>query len=135
MSIDLNTFERNVTVLTASELARVYPSMTGLMLWITSFNRCRTSFLSLVLNAFLKVRAVYFYFFFLWGFFFHKHSQITGLPGKGEGISLILHYHFHRLRRHLDISRAITAESSPLHIASARLEPGTFGFRAQVANH
>ena len=27
-------------------------------------------------------------------------------------------YHFHRLHRHLDISRAIVARSSPLHIAS-----------------
>ena len=39
--------------------------------------------------------------------FFHKHSQITGLWGKGEGISLIPHYHFHLLHRHLDISWAI----------------------------
>ena len=27
------------------------------------------------------------------------------------------HYHFHLLHRHLDISRAITAESSPLHVS------------------
>ena len=37
---------------------------------------------------------------------------------EGEGISLIPHYHFHQLCRHLDISRAIAAESSPLHIVS-----------------
>ena len=38
--------------------------------------------------------------------------------------------------RHLrvDISWTITTESSPLHIA-AGLEPGIFGFQAQVANH
>ena len=84
MSMDLNTSEWNVTgwsVLTprlvglwfvavfmfsdryhlkSSALARVCPSMTGHMLWITSFNRCRTSLLLLVLNIFLKVRAVYF---------------------------------------------------------------------------
>ena len=42
--------------------------------------------------------------------------------GKGEGISLTPLYHFHPLHRHLDISRAITADSSILHIAS------TFGF-------
>ena len=46
--------------LTASALSRVCPSMTGLMLWISSFNRFRTSLLLLVLNVFLKVRAVYF---------------------------------------------------------------------------
>ena len=33
--------------------------MTGLMLWITSFNRCRTSLLLLLLNVFLKVSTVY----------------------------------------------------------------------------
>ena len=81
MSMDLNTSEQNVTAgsiltpglvdmqkfmfsdryyLTASALARVCSSMTGLMLWITSFNRCRTSLLLLLLNVFLKVRAVYF---------------------------------------------------------------------------
>ena len=66
--------------------------------------------------------------------FFHEHSRITGLQGKGEGISLTPYYHFHPLNMRLDITRAITAESSPLHMA-AGLEPGTFGFRAQVANH
>ena len=79
--MDLKTSERNVITgsvlmlglvdlqkfmfsdryyLTTSTLARVYPSMTGLILWITSFNRCRMSVLLLVSNIFLKVRAVYF---------------------------------------------------------------------------
>ena len=49
---------------------------------------------------------------------------VTGLQGKGEGISLILHYHFHPLHGHIDISRAITAESSPLHIASNQTRTG-----------
>ena len=53
-------------------------------------------------------------------FFFHNYSQITGLQGKGEGISLTPHYHFHPLHRHLDISWAITAESSLLHIGSSQ---------------
>ena len=66
--------------------------------------------------------------------FFNEHSRITGLQDKGEGISLTPYYHFHPLNMRLDITRAITAESSPLHMA-AGLEPGTFGFRAQVANH
>ena len=72
-------------------------------------------------------------FFSIW-VFFHAHSWFTGQQGKGEVIYLTPLYHFHPLRRHLDISQAITAESSNLHIA-AGLEPETLGFRAQVANH
>ena len=67
-------------------------------------------------------------FFFSIFFFFHDHSQFTGLQGKGEGISLTPHYHFHSLHRHLDISWAITAESSPLHIASSRARTGNLWF-------
>ena len=61
-------------------------------------------------------------FFYSNCFFCQKISRITGLHGRGGGggISLTPHYHFHRLHRHLDISRAITAESSPLHISSSR---------------
>ena len=65
---------------------------------------------------------------FLFCFFFHEHSQITGLQGKGEVIFLIPDYHFHHLQRHLDIIRVITAESSPLHIASSRTWTGSFWF-------
>ena len=74
-------------------------------------------------------------FFSIW-VFFHEHSRITGLQGKRECISLTPHYHFHRLHRHLGISRAITVESSPLFtwLAAGR-EPETFGFRGQVTNH
>ena len=56
-------------------------------------------------------------FFFVW-IFFHKYSWFTGQQWMREVISLIPLYHFHPLHRHLDISRTITAESSPLHIAS-----------------
>ena len=54
------------------------------------------------------------FFFSMW-IFFHEHSRITGLQGKGEGISLTPHYQFHTLHRHLDISRAITAELTSAH--------------------
>ena len=64
-----------------------------------------------------------FCFFSIW-VFFHNHSRITGLQGKREGISLSPHYHFHPLHRRLDISRVITTESSPLHIASSRTRTG-----------
>ena len=67
------------------------------------------------------------FFFSMW-VFFHERSRITGLQGKGEGISLTPHYHFHPLHRHLDISRAITAESSPLHIAISRTRTGNLWF-------
>ena len=63
-------------------------------------------------------KSIYIYIFFSMWVFLHEHSRITGLQGKGKGISLTPHYHFHPLHRNLDISRAITAESSPLHIAS-----------------
>ena len=70
----------------------------------------------------------FFFFFSIW-VFFHDHSRITGLQGKGEGIfSLTPHYHFHPLHRQLEISRAITAGSSPLHIASSRTRTGNLWF-------
>ena len=59
------------------------------------------------------------FFFSIW-VFFHEHSRFTGQQGKGEGIYLTPLYHFHPLHRHLDISRAIAAESSPLHIVGSR---------------
>ena len=41
-----------------------------------------------------------------------------------KAISLTPLYHFHSQQRQLVISRAITAESSPLHIASSRTRTG-----------
>ena len=66
-------------------------------------------------------------FFSIW-VFFHEHSRFTGQQGKGEGICLAPLYHFHPLHRHLDISRAITPESSPLHIAGSRTRTGNLWF-------
>ena len=43
------------------------------------------------------------FFFSIW-VFFHDYSRITGLQGKGEGISFSPHYQFHPLHRNLDIS-------------------------------
>ena len=62
-------------------------------------------------------------FFSIW-VFFHEHSRFTGQKGKGQVISLSPLYYFHPLHRHLDISRAITADSSPLYIASSRTQTG-----------
>ena len=70
----------------------------------------------------------YIYIYSIYYIHFHEHSQTTGLQGKGEDISLTPHYHFHPLHRHLDIRRVITAESSPLHIASSRTQTGNLWF-------
>ena len=58
-------------------------------------------------------------FFSIW-VLFHEHSRFTGLQRKGQANSellLPLLYHFHSLHRHLDISRATTAESLRLYLA------------------
>ena len=60
--------------------------------------------------------------------FFHEHSWFTGQQEKGEAISLTPLYYFHPLHRHLKISQAITAESSPLHIAVSRTRTDSFWF-------
>ena len=67
------------------------------------------------------------FFFSVW-VFFHEHSRMTGLQGKRQGISLTPHYHLHPLHRHLNISRAITKDSLPLHIASSRTRTGNLRF-------
>ena len=62
--------------------------------------------------------------FFYLGFI-SRTFRIQGHQVKGEAISLTLLYHFHRP---LDIYRAITADSSPLHIASSRTRTGNIWF-------
>ena len=59
---------------------------------------------------------------------FHKYSRITGVQGKGMGISSTLPYHFHPLCRHLDICRTNPAGLSPLQIASSRTRTRTLWF-------
>ena len=73
------------------------------------------------------VLLTFLFFFFVCFFFLFSFTNIhesQGLQGKREGVSLTSHYHFYPLHRHLDISRVITAESSPLHIASSRARTG-----------
>ena len=67
------------------------------------------------------------FFFSIW-VFFHEHSRFTGQQGKGEGIYLTPLYYFHPLHRHLDIGQAITAGSSPLHIAGSRTRTWSLWF-------
>ena len=83
----------------------------------------------LLCHSYALVCYTYFFFFFfsIW-VFFHEHSRFTGQQGKGEGIYLTPLYHFHPLHRRLDISRAIAAESSPLHIAGSPTRTGNLWF-------
>ena len=56
--------------------------------------------------------------FFIYLGFLSQTITIHRTTKTGEAIYLTPFYHFHPLHRHLDITRAITAESSPLCIAS-----------------
>ena len=49
---------------------------------------------------------------------FVKHLFYLDFLWRSIAISLAPLYHFHQIHRHLDVSRAIAAENSPLHIAS-----------------
>ena len=60
-------------------------------------------------------------------------AERDGEEGGGDFFNSSLP--FHPLHKHLDISREITVKSSALHIGSTGLKLGTFGLRAQVANH
>ena len=93
--------------------------MLFLLLFSSLLNTCRLLFSS----------QKYLLFFYL-GFLsctFTNHRTV----GDGErkrGIRLAPLYHFHRPQRHLDISLEITAESSPLHIASSWTQTRSFWF-------
>ena len=52
--------------------------------------------------------------------FFHVQSRFTEQQKKQESISLTIFYNFHLLHIYLEISRVITSESLPLHIASTQ---------------
>ena len=92
-------------------------------------NNKSTCLLKVFLDIYIGILDIFpYYFFFSIWVFSHDHSRITELQGKGGGISLTPHYHFHPLHRHLDISWAITAESSPLHIVSSRTRTGNLWF-------
>ena len=90
--------------------------------------RIESSILFFYGNMQVRGNSYYGIFFFSIRIFFHEHSRITGLQGKGEGISLTPHYHFHPLHWHLDISWAITTDSSPLHIVRSRTLTGNLWF-------
>ena len=76
-------------------------------------------FISMVLSCLCCCHSIvhrnnFFCFFVVFFFYLGFLSQtFTGQQRKGEGIYLTPLYHFHPLHGQLDISRAITAESSP----------------------
>ena len=61
-------------------------------------------------------------------FFFHEHSRFTGQQGKEKDVYLTALHHFHPFHRHVDINQAITARSTPLHIASSQIQTGKLWF-------
>ena len=91
-------------------------------------HKCTEKWRNLFGTILFNICLFFFFFLYLGWVSFHNHSRITVLQGKGEDISLTPHYHFHPLHRHLDISRAITAESSSLHIGSTRTRTGNLWF-------
>ena len=94
----------------------------------------RDKFLSSRNKLFLgSLVGLHIFFLFFCLSFLSRTFTIHRTAGEGGGyISLTPLYNFHQLHRHLGISRAITAESSPLYIASSRTRIWN---RAQVANH
>ena len=59
--------------------------------------------------------------------FFYVHSRFIGQQGKAD-LFLSPACSFPPFHRYLDISRVITAESSPLRIANSRIRTGNVWF-------
>ena len=112
----------------------------GFLNWNKNFEK--TDWLLAKLRSLWKVCFVltilfvlHFFLFLYLGFLLRPftNSRVIGLQGKREGIYLTPQYHFHPLHRYLDISRAIAAGRSPLHIGSSQSRTGNLWFRVQVA--
>ena len=82
----------------------------------------------------VNVKRILNIFFFYLGFL-SRTLTIHRTAGEGEGLFFNSSLPLPPALQTMSISRAITAEILPLHIASSRARTGTFGFRAQVANH
>ena len=75
-------------------------------------------------------------FFFLSGFFFTSIHDSRGSRGRGRvSIQLLSTASTHFAGAQLGIGRAMAAGGLGCAQLATGLEPGTFGFRAQVANH
>ena len=82
----------------------------------------------------LLTRYYYYYYHYYYHYYFLSEFSLTNIHesqdcrGRGRAFLLAPHYHFQPLHRHLDINRAIAAESSHLHIASSRTRTGNLWF-------
>ena len=90
------------------------------------FSQCKQT-LDLFRIVFLHGSGNQAFFFSIW-VLFHEHSRFIGEQGKGEVISLTPLCHFHPSHRHLDISRANTVESLPLHLTNSQIRTGNLWF-------
>ena len=97
--------------------------------WESDFKLILRKYKKVLLKSFKLLELLY---FTIW-VFFHQHSRFTEQQGKGKSISLTSLSHFQPLHRYLDISLAIAAEISPLHIASIRIRTRNLWFPS--ANH
>ena len=76
----------------------------------------------------------YYYYYYYYHCYFLSEFSLTNIHesqdcrGRRRAFLLAPHYHLHPLHRHLDINRAIAAESSHLHIASSRTRTGNLWF-------
>ena len=71
--------------------------------------------------------------FFSFWVFFHEHSLFTGQQAKGGDIFVTPLYHFHPLHTQT-LARRLLQRAHLCTQLAAGLEPGNFGFLAQVAN-
>ena len=109
--IIIKTYENTISIIQLHNLAKLSKKMIK---YTIQFFQAESPLLKL--------------FYFSSWVFFHEHSRFTRQQGKREAISLTPLYHFYPLHRNLEISRAIAAESSPLHIASSRIRTGNLCF-------
>ena len=89
-------------------------------------SRIRTAYGKIQSISRSVVSYLFIYLFYL--SFLSRTITFHRAAGNGEGIYLTPLYHFHPLHRHLDISRAIIAERSPLLKASSRTQTGNLWF-------
>ena len=111
-------------------ISQIWDYVLSIVSWKIIFQKLRSIWIIWEISHnvfFIFFIFIYSFFFSIW-VFFHERAPFIGQQGKGKGIYLTPLYHFHPLHRHLDITRKITAESSPLHIARSRTRTGNLWF-------
>ena len=74
------------------------------------------------------------FFFSIW-VFFHENARLTGQQGNGEAIFSTRLYHFRNFTDTQMLARKLLQRAHVCTQLAAGIEPGTFGFQAQVAKH